>query len=501
MKKAPIGYSDFKEILSNPDFLYVDKTGLIEEFLEDQIKILLITRPRRFGKTLNLSTLRYFFDKDYASENRQLFEGLKVSYNQQAMAEQGTRPVIYLTFKDCKERSFLEQIIKIKQVLSQTALEAPHLKSSSLSPVELDTISKIQNMLLEPAELVAFSNSLGGKIYVGVNDDGSVCGLKPEDIRGINQLLSNAASQHVKPTINPLTLLCTIEGRQILVIEVAQGINKPYQDKNGTVWVKSGADKRRATSREELQRLFQRSGLIHADDGLVSGATIRDIDFFVFGEFFQREFDESFDEQEGSRDQTLENMNLLKDGTPNLAGLLLFGKNNQFRLPAFVVKCVCYPGKNIDEEQYMESEDQFGPIAWVFQKTVAFLNRNIRSLQGDQGVNSIGIKEIPKIVFEELVVNALIHRDYFVSAPIRVFVFEDRIEIISPGHLPNNLNIANIKAGNSNIRNPILASYATKLLPYRGLGNGIRRAIKAYPQIDFTDDAEGNLFWCIIRRQ
>ncbi|MBW7877319.1 MAG: AAA family ATPase, partial [Candidatus Cloacimonetes bacterium] len=79
----------------NPDFLYVDKSELISEFLEDQCKILLITRPRRFGKTLNLSTLRYFFDKDYAHENRKLFEGLKVSQNQKAMAEQGTRPVIY----------------------------------------------------------------------------------------------------------------------------------------------------------------------------------------------------------------------------------------------------------------------------------------------------------------------------------------------------------------------------------------------------------------------
>jgi ATP-dependent DNA helicase RecG len=64
--------------------------------------------------------------------------------------------------------------------------------------------------------------------------------------------------------------------------------------------------------------------------------------------------------------------------------------------------------------------------------------------------------------------------------------------------LPNNLSIANIKYGNSNIRNPILASFATKLLPYRGLSNGIRRALKAYPQIDFVDDRDGNLFKAII---
>ncbi|MBW7877067.1 MAG: AAA family ATPase, partial [Candidatus Cloacimonetes bacterium] len=117
MKKIPIGYSDFKEILSNPSFLYVDKTGLIEELLEDQTKILLITRPRRFGKTLNLSTLRYFFDKENASENRKLFDGLKVSKNQEAMAVQGKRPVIYLTFKDCKASNWADMQSMIQETL------------------------------------------------------------------------------------------------------------------------------------------------------------------------------------------------------------------------------------------------------------------------------------------------------------------------------------------------------------------------------------------------
>ena len=97
--------------------------------------------------------------------------------------------------------------------------------------------------------------------------------------------------------------------------------------------------------------------------------------------------------------------------------------------------------------------------------------------------------------------NALIHRDYFISAPVRIFLYRDRIEIISPGHLPNFLTVENIKAGNSNIRNPILASFATKLLLYRRLGSGIRRALKAYPDIDFIDDKEGNTFTVVIRRK
>lgn len=353
-------------------------------------------------------------------------------------------------------------------------------------------------------ELIAFSNTLGGKIFIGVDENaekkGEISGLTSQNIHRINQLLSNAASQNVKPAINPLTEIATINGNRILIIDVAQGINKPYQDRNGVIWVKSGSDKRKATSREELQRLFQSSSLVHADEVSNQGSTINDIDIEAFSKFFKQEFEETIEDQEIPLIKILENMNLAKKEELNLACLLLFGKNNKFKLPAFLVKCICYPEISIDEDTYIESQDNTGAIADIFKETNAFLNRNIKSIQGEQGVNSIGMKEIPKIVFEELLTNALIHRDYFISAPIRIFIFSDRIEIISPGHLPNNLTVENIKSGNSNIRNPILTSFAIKLLPYRGLGNGIRRALKAYPDIDFIDDRDGNLFKCIIKR-
>ena len=137
----------------------------------------------------------------------------------------------------------------------------------------------------------------------------------------------------------------------------------------------------------------------------------------------------------------------------------------------------------------------------MFEGAIAFVTRNLQKRQAGQGVNSLGKPEIPLVVFEELIVNALIHRDYFISAPIRIFVFSDRIEIISPGHLPDNLTIEMIKRGNSNLRNPILASFAAKnILPYRGLGSGIRRAIEEWPHIEFHDDQEGSLFTVIVNR-
>jgi ATP-dependent DNA helicase RecG len=128
--------------------------------------------------------------------------------------------------------------------------------------------------------------------------------------------------------------------------------------------------------------------------------------------------------------------------------------------------------------------------------------RNLHKVQAGRGVNSPGMPEIPEAVFEELLVNSLMHRDYLVSAPIRLFIFDNRIEIISPGHLPNNLTVEKIRVGNSNIRNPILVSYAAKgLLPYHGLGSGIKRALEKWPAIDFIDDHDGCLFTATVHRK
>jgi ATP-dependent DNA helicase RecG len=350
-------------------------------------------------------------------------------------------------------------------------------------------------------ELIAFSNTLGGKIFVGADDDGSITGLSSEDVHRINQLLSNAASQNVKPAINPLTEVAMMGDKRVMIIDVPKGINKPYQDKNGTIWVKSGADKRKATSREEIQRLFQTSGMVHADVMPVEGMTVGDLDMPYFRAFFQKRYGESLDDHNIPLEQTITNLNLGKGGDLNLTCVLLFTQSPSSRLPSYIVKVAAFPGESIATDSYLDSRDIIGKISDIFQQTVGFILSNIRQIQGEQGVNTIGEPEIPKLVLEELIVNALVHRDYFVSAPIRVFVFSDRVEIISPGCLPNNLTVANIKAGNSNTRNPVLASFAYQVLPYRGFGSGIIRALERYPDIDFTDNRDGNLFKCIIKRR
>lgn len=350
------------------------------------------------------------------------------------------------------------------------------------------------------AEIVAFSNTAGGRIFIGVNDDSSVRGLSGDDVARLNQLIANAASQVVRPAVNPLTENVPHPNGTVMVVSIPEGVNKPYMDNNGVIWVKSGSDKRRATSREELQRLFQQAGLVHADETPVMGLSAGDIDMPYFAEFFEQQFGEPLAQHSQPLPQLLSNMNLMNQGQLNVAGSLLFARAPQYTLPAFIVKAVAFVGTEIEDERYIDSRDISGKLADVFQQTLGFIVANTRAIQGEQGFNSQGQPEIPRIVWEELVANALIHRDYFISAPVRVLVFADRVEIISPGHLPNNLTIENIKAGNSNMRNPILASFAAKLLPYRGLGSGLLRVIRAWPQIEFVEDRAGNLFKVVVAR-
>ena len=354
-------------------------------------------------------------------------------------------------------------------------------------------------------DLVAFSNSKGGRILIGVNDVGLVTGVSAADIRRINQLISNTATNLVHPSINPETENISIAKELVMVVTVPEGISKPYSDNNGVFWVKSGADKRRVTSREEVQRMLQNADLVHADELPVEGTTAGDIDLDHFNGFFEKHYGESLDtalEKAGiSLGQLLNNLGLARAATLKFAGLLVFGRYPQRYRPAFVVKAVSFVGNDPAGDKYRDSQDIEGSLRDLYRGTMSFLTRNLRRLQGEKGINTEGDLEVPPAALEELVVNMLLHRDYFISAPWRVMLFDNRIELISPGALPNNLTVENIRNGVSNIRNPLIASYATKELPYRGIGTGILRALAAVPDLELESDHDRNLFTATIPRK
>ena len=116
MKKGiGVGIEDFKKIIEE-DCYYFDKTNYIEELLKDKTVIKLFTRPRRFGKTLNMTTLKYFFDIKNAEENRKLFKDLYIEKSEY-FKEQGQYPVIFITLKDFKKNTWEEMNFEIKELL------------------------------------------------------------------------------------------------------------------------------------------------------------------------------------------------------------------------------------------------------------------------------------------------------------------------------------------------------------------------------------------------
>jgi len=136
-------------------------------------------------------------------------------------------------------------------------------------------------------------------------------------------------------------------------------------------------------------------------------------------------------------------------------------------------------------------------IRWtqrIYLESMLFFKQNLRHEQKGQNFNSTGILEISEIALEELVQNTLIHRDYTQNSPVRMMIFDNRIEIISPGCLPNNLTVEKIKLGYAVVRNNLLASFSSRLLKYRVFGSGIIRAVENQPGIEFINDEDGNQF-------
>ncbi len=355
------------------------------------------------------------------------------------------------------------------------------------------------------AEMTAMANSSGGIILVGVQDGtGEIVGLDYGEIQHTGSLAANIATNNLIPLVYIETEVIALETenqkKHVLVIYVKEGVNKPYKDKNLTVWIKQGADKRRVTENFEMLRLFQSSGALFADEMTVPDTDIKDVNVDYFHAYFNKTFEESFEESGLNFKKVLINMNIIRNDKLTLGGLLFFGKDPQQYKPAFCIKAVSFFGNSIGSTEYRDSEDMRGTIPELFEKAVAFLLRNLKKTQQGQNFNMPGKLEVSKIALEEILQNALIHREYFKNAAIRVLLFDNRIEIISPGNLPNSLTVENIKFGNSVIRNNLLASYCVNAMPYRGLGSGIRRAVKEQPNIEFTNDVDGLQFIVTIPR-
>lgn len=340
-------------------------------------------------------------------------------------------------------------------------------------------------------EIVAFLNTRGGRIFVGVEDDGTISGLAPEAVLALANTVSNACTQNINPPCSVLTFnVSTTEG-MVVAIEVPDGADKPYQDRDKQFWIKKGADKRRVTERTELRRLFQGGHVTYADASAVPGASVADLDLASLRSFYAEKFPgESLSEDETEITRQLQGIRLMIGNQPGIAAVMLFGRQPSVLLPEFTTKAVWFKGKDRGGVEYRDNRRFEGTLQSQYEQGMAFFNRWNARVQEGGGFNDPGRPEIPAFVFEEILVNALVHRDYFIADSVKLFIFDDRIEVRSPGALPNSLTEEEALRGIGRDRNPLLLSLAYQLMNYRGSRSGLKRVKAAIPNVILTNDIE-----------
>ena len=376
-------------------------------------------------------------------------------------------------------------------------------------------------------ELVAFSNSHGGKLVVGIKDKtGETNALSYSEVQETTNLLSDIASENVVPSILIKIDTVEVEDGNLVVATVKEGLNKPYHDNKGIVWVKNGADKRKVFDNAELAEMMTDCGSFAPDEAGVRDATVNDLDATTIKQFLGNRFERVLEKKgltgdafnEASLDmicsaiakghdceKILRNLRFIRpDGTLTVAAMLLFGKYTQRWMPMMTAKCICFAGNSIGGKVFRDKvndADMEGNLLHQYDTIMDFFTRNLHNVQVGEEFNSIGKLEIPYTSLVEFTVNSLVHRSLNMKAPVRIFIFDNRVEIHSPGALPNGLTIDDIKAGTSMPRNMFLFNNAIYLLPYTGVGSGITRALDEDINVTFMNNDKAQEFVITVWRE
>ena len=375
-------------------------------------------------------------------------------------------------------------------------------------------------------ELVAFSNSHGGKLVVGIKDKtGQTNALSYSEVQETTNLLSDIASENVVPSILIKIDTVEVEDGNLVIATVKEGLNKPYHDNKGIVWVKNGADKRKVFDNAELAEMMTDCGSFAPDEAGVRDATVNDLDAATIKQFLGNRFERVLEKKgltgdaynEASLDmicstiakghdceKILRNLRFIRpDGTLTVAAMLLFGKYTQRWMPMMTAKCICFAGNSIGSKVFRDKvndADMEGNLLHQYDTIMDFFTRNLHNVQVGEEFNSMGKLEIPYTSLVEFTVNSLVHRSLNMKAPVRIFIFDNRVEIHSPGALPNGLTIDDIKAGTSMPRNMFLFNNAIYLLPYTGVGSGITRALDEDVNVTFMNNDKAQEFVITVWR-
>lgn len=347
-------------------------------------------------------------------------------------------------------------------------------------------------------EIVAFANSQGGQLFIGVEDDGSPTGVG--SLREADQLmqkLSAACQTGVQPAIWCSLLKVEVGGKLLVIVDVPPfSPDRPYRA-DRTFYLRDGSVCREAT-RVELVRMLQ-SQDVHFDETPVDGATRDDLDLDAFDAFLREAY------QTGAATQRAHYLRALKcveaDETPTVAGVLLFGRDPQRWLPDARVSAVRF-ATDRPSNDLVDRRELTGALSAQIEGVIAFLRQHVPAPSRVEGWERVE-GGLPESVLREAVLNALAHRDYRAASQVRIFVHGDRVEVINAGLLLNHLTLDSIRLGGlSQRRNPVIAALLARARRRENLWmgvpemNGVMRE-RGLPEPEF--DLSGGHFRVVLR--
>ncbi len=324
-------------------------------------------------------------------------------------------------------------------------------------------------------EIVAFSNFEGGTLLIGIDDEGGIEGCKRVDIE---EFVINVCRNNINPSILPVIERVVVEDKSVLVVTILRG-DTAHSTNRGQFFIRVGSTKQSPTQ-QELIRLFQKRNIFQFDETPVLKATIQSIDIGKVNNFLKKLGQRLLDEESNSSlANELINLSILIDVEgelhPSLGGLLAFGKNPQKYFPSYTLLCGAYKGDDFISDTVREKE-LTGTFDELIEDAIAFLKLVIpHDSTLEDGIRRKDRYLYPIEALREGIVNAVCHRDYTISgSAIRLFVFNNRIELRSPGGLPNTLTLESILYRQF-ARNQTIASFLTGYGYMERRGKGILR--------------------------
>ncbi|WP_155321290.1 RNA-binding domain-containing protein [Desulfosarcina ovata] len=341
-------------------------------------------------------------------------------------------------------------------------------------------------------EIVAFANAEGGEIWIGVEDDLQITGISRSYEEDIMNICRSSVIPPLQPTYEEMD--SKIEGIKIARISIPKGVDRPYYTSKNQYYIRVGSTKRIA-SREELIRLFQASGLFHYDRIELDGTGVSHLDFSAISDYFSNYQISFATESDDEKIRLLTASDVLgPNGKSTLGGILVFGISPEKILPQAGIAFAHFSGNHLDAE-LLDKKDFGGSLPRQVDNALAAIKANRPVPSTIQGAKRVESPHYPDKVFRELLVNATVHRNYsVVGSQIRIFMFNDRIEFISPGRLPNTVSIEKLSVGTSFARNPLLVRLMENLGYMDKLGRGLpmvcQEAKKLNTDVIFEDSGE-----------